>query len=387
MRYDNIFNIVVEGADGVGKSTLIDGLFRRYNYRYMCYHRGDISNFVYAKKFGRTFYSTQRGLPFLYILLTCSEKTLYNRLLKREYSSLDERMKELVKVKDLSLFESAAFDMQDDYDIYCLDTDDMNEQEVLEHVCKYLDDRFDNCKKDTKLTSWNDQYARACFKLHRQFDVIDNQPYIDKVPIMVESTCHNGAYETFDDKRIDDNIIYAYGYNRSLIAPLGKDLDFQYVIYSKLNRRPELLSYFKAFNKDSLTCLVSEYDGMPKYDTQTKIPKMFGERFISNLTRARATVYCARDLAYLNLQTARLYEAILADNIVFVDQVSDPENQILHRIHRKENIDFLYVTPETICENYKKIMSDPKLVEQILSYQRSYLNYLFHELERGRKCL
>lgn len=387
MRYKNIFNIVVEGADGVGKSTLIDGLFRRYNYRYMCYHRGDISNFVYAKKFGRTFYSTQRGLPFLYIVLTCSEKTLYNRLLKRKYNSLNERMKELAKIKDLSLFESAAFDMQDDYDIYCVDTDDMTADEVLEHVCKYLDDRFDNCKKDTDLSSWNKQYAKACSQLNRQFDVIDNQPYIDKVPIMVESTCHNGAFETFDDKRIDDNIIYAYGYDKSKIRRFAKTIDFQYIINSKLNRRQELLQYFNEFYEHNLTCLVSEYEGMPQYSTQHHVKKSFGEDFISQLTRASATVYCARDLAYLNLQTARLYEAILADNIVFVDEASDPDKIILNRIHRYKIADFLYCTPATICDKYKMIITDEKLVKEILENQRLYLAYLFHELERGRKCL
>ena len=54
----NCFNLVIEGPDAVGKSTLIDGLFKHYNFRYMCYHRGELSNYVFAKKFNRPFFAT-----------------------------------------------------------------------------------------------------------------------------------------------------------------------------------------------------------------------------------------------------------------------------------------------------------------------------------------
>lgn len=386
-----VFNLVIEGPNGVGKSTLIDGLFKHFNYRYMCYHRGDISNFVYAKKFNRQFFSTQRNIPMYHIVLICSEDELKDRIYHRaikEGWSFEETSKEIKTISEQSLFISAAAKMSDDYDIHVINTSCKSSEEVLDEVIEYLTSRFEALPDDQVYTSWNEMYAKACKKLGKDFKVVNNQPYIDGVPIMVESTLQDGAYETYDNKQYPDNLIYAYAYTLDLeynfLDDIEKDIDFNYVINSKLNRRPEIHDYYSNFIANNRTCLISQNPDIPSNEALIKMPRVNGIEFLKYLAKTKATVYCCRDLAYLELQTARLYEAILARNIVFVDKETDPENKILSSIHYTSDIiDLLSVTPETICYNYNIIMNDECLRNKILDSQSMWLIDNFSKLERG----
>lgn len=385
---NNIFNLVIEGPDAVGKSTLIDGLFKHYNFRYMCYHRGELSNYVFAKKFNRPFFATQRGLPFLYIYLHCDEEQLRERAINRAIQdelTVQELEHELEKVNDAELFDEAAELFRQDYDIVYVDTTNQTAEETLKFVIDYLDKRFDSVKADDNMTSWNQMYDKACKQLGLKFKVIDNQPYINGVPMLVESTCHNGTYETFDSKEYPDNLIYAYAYGFREIDR-KQDYDFNYIINSKIKRRPELLDYFKSFEQAGLSCIVSDNDLVPKHDKQLRVGRLFGTDYLDCIAKSKATVYCARDLAYLELQTARLYESIIANNLVFVDKQSDFDCKILHSIHKNnfEAIDCLYVTPNDICNKYQYIMSNDKLRQSILTNQHAWLNDMFDRLEAKR---
>ena len=84
MKSPQITTIIVEGTDGVGKSTVISGLQKFYKFRYMMYHRGDMSNMVYAEKFNRFPALTQVGLPFLHVLLVCEDNELMKRINGRQ---------------------------------------------------------------------------------------------------------------------------------------------------------------------------------------------------------------------------------------------------------------------------------------------------------------
>ena len=118
MRYRNVHNLVIEGPDGVGKTTLIMGLFHHYNYRYMCYHRGELSNYIFAQKYNRPFTATQRGLPFLNIVLLRNPTELAQRIMDRGAETDDEVQFELEKVGDNKLFKKYAEEFKNDYDIY-----------------------------------------------------------------------------------------------------------------------------------------------------------------------------------------------------------------------------------------------------------------------------
>lgn len=381
MRYKNVNNLVIEGPDGVGKTTLIIGIFERYNYRYMCYHRGELSNYIFAKKYDRPFTATQRGLPFLNIVLLCDEKELAKRIMDRGAETDDEVQFELEKVSDNNLFRKYAEQFKNDYDIFIIDTTHLSAQDVLNRVCKELDKRFKQDAKDSEISEWNQRYKIACKKYGLKFDVIDNQPYIEGKPIMVESTLHNGLYETFTDKRFPDNLLYAQSYDRTKIKQCRATIDFNYVINSKIKRRPEIYDYYKAFIDNNMTCLVSNNPLIPEDPHLIRMDRVFGEDFISELGKTKATVYCARDLEYLKLQTARLYESIMAGNIVFVDKLSDTNCDILRAIHgdNEKIINLLYVTPNTICKKYKQIDFD--LMGQILFNQYTYYRKLVDSLE------
>lgn len=381
----NCFNLIIEGPDAVGKSTLIDGLFKYYNFRYMCYHRGELSNYVFAKKFNRPFFATQRGLPFIYIYLHCDEEQLRQRAIERakqEYLSDMELEHELEKIDDAKLFDEAAEKLSNDYTIWKVDTTYLTAEGTLKRVVNLLEEKFMTTESDVNLTSWNQMYDKACKQLGLKFKVIDNQPYIDGVPMMVESTCHNGTYETFDSKEYPDNLIYAYGYGIREVDRI-QAYDFNYIINSKIKQRLELFDYFERFDSNGLSCIVSDNPLIPQHAKQLRVGRLFGQDYLDCIARSKATVYCARDLAYLELQTARLYESIIANNIVFVDEQSDPDCKILKSIHKDnpEVIDCLYVTPHTICNKYNFIMANDSIRQSILKTQHAWLNALFDKLE------
>lgn len=384
MRYKNVNNLVIEGPDGVGKTTLIMGIFERYNYRYMCYHRGELSNYIFAKKYKRPFTATQRGLPFLNIVLLCDEKELAKRIMDRGAETDDEVQFELEKVGDNKLFERYAEKFKNDYDIFVLDTSGLSAQQVLNKVCNELEKRFEEDAKDSEISEWNQRYKIACTKYGLDFKVINNQPYIEGKPIMVESTLHNGLYETFTDKRFPDNLLYSLSYDVSKIKRKPITLNFNYVINSKIKRRREIYDYYNEFIKNDMTCLVSNNDLIPQDKHLVRMDRVFGEDFVSELSKSEATVYCARDLEYLKLQTARLYESILAGNIVFVDKQSDTQCDILRAIHGNNDklINLLYVTPNTICEHYRNLTFSDKV--EITKNQINYYMKLIREFKEGK---
>lgn len=385
MRYKNIHNLVIEGPDGVGKSTLLKGILKKYNYMYAVYDRGEISNYIYAKKYNRPYYVTQNGLPFLYIVLLCDPIQLMQRInerAKKENWSKEALNEELTKINDSELFADAAKQMSTQFDIVTIDTTCLSPEEVLNEVDRILKERFESIPCDETLTKWNEKYKTACEMLGRDFKVIDNQPYIDGIPINVEATLHNGVYETFSDKSTPDNFIYALSYGKERID-CPKDTDFQYIINSKINKRAELYDYYKAFADAGKTCIVSNYETIPHYKGFERFDRIFGDEYLNIIARANATVYTARELEYLKLQTARLYEAIIARNIVFVDSLSDKDKEMLTQIHQnKELIDLLTVTPETIIGKYDTIMSDNNLKESILNNQHEYFTKLLKRNKR-----
>ena len=385
MINSNIHNLVIEGPDGVGKSTLIQNIFKKYNYRYMCYHRGEISNKFYAEKYNRPYFVTQNKLPFLYIVLTCEEEELKNRINKRQYNSEEERLEELEKAKDNKLFEKTAKKMVNDYDIVFIDTTKLNENEVLEKVSNILDNL--NSNYDKEISTWNEMYDIACKKYNLKFNVKDNQPYINDIPMMVESTLHNGVYETYSNKKYPDNLLYSLAYDKSKINLNNKEFDFVYIINSKIKRRPEIYEYYDNFIKNEKTCLISDNPLIEENKLLIRTGRIFKETFIEALSKAKATVYCSRDLSYLNLQTARLYESILAENIIFVDKFTDTNCDILKQIYgiNDEIIDLLYVTPDTICENYNKIISNENIVKYIITKQNEFYNNLIKNFEENLK--
>lgn len=381
MKSRNITTIIVEGTDGVGKSELIKQLFNIYNYRYMVYHRGELSNLVYALKYNRPFAITQNGLPFLHILLTCDKEEIKRRIIHRgiERNELAVTVKkEIEKVNDQDVFIELASKLSNDYHMIILDTTDKSISEVGKAAAKMIDEYVSNLRNDEQISEWNKVYKNACDKLGLSFSSKDNQPYINDIQFMSELTCHNGVYERFDNKEYPDNLIFSLSYSidESMVDNIQKTEDFSYIINSKILRRPEVYDYYNAFINHNKTCIVSDSLNM-EHQLLKRQKRVFGDDFVLSQVKAKATVYTARDLAYLKMQTARLYEAILAKQIVFVDKLSDLDCDILKQIHNDENIiSLLYTTPEEVCDAYDKIINDSTLYHSIINAQTEWYNNL-----------
>lgn len=379
MKSKYITNIIVEGPDGVGKTTLYKNLLEHYGYRIPVYDRGELSNFVYAKKYGRPFSAMQRHLPILYVLLLCDKETLANRIAKRGAATEEELKSELSKVDDVDVFAKYLNEFKKDYHVVEVDTTALDERETLEEAVKLIDRYVSKFAEDPleSYSSWNKAYYEQCKKLGLDYKVISNQPFINGKAIMAETNLHQGIYETFTDKRCPHNLIYCEQYfDKPLdVVPFDeRKEDFTYVINSKIFSRHEVYDYFNSFAESNLSCVT----GVTAYSDNNPLikplPRVFGNDYIHELSKAKATIYIARRMEYLKYCSTRLYESILADNVIFVDKLSDSECDILRQIHGDDDelIGLLYVTPEDVCESYMYLMKHKELVEKALYDQREW---------------
>ena len=239
MKSKYITNIIIEGPDGVGKTTLYRNLLEHYNYRIPVYDRGELSNFVYAKKYDRPFSAMQRHLPILYILLLCDKKVLAKRIMNRGAETDDEVQLELNKVDDIDVFKKYLPEFKKDYHVIDIDTTDLNEQETLEKAVKLIDEYITKltCDSEASYSAWNKVYSEQCKKLGLEYKVINNQPFINNKAIMAETNLHQGIYETFTDKRCPHNLIYCEQYfdkPLNIVQFEDRKEDFTYIINSKI---------------------------------------------------------------------------------------------------------------------------------------------------------
>ncbi len=391
MKNRNFTNIIIEGTDGVGKNTLQKNLLKYYNYRIPVYDRGELSNMVYAKKYNRPFSAMQRHLPILFIFLYAQEEQLISRMKKRadeESWSKESLEEELSKVKDQQEFFKLLPMFAKDYHLLTIDTTNLNEQETLNEAVRLISEYSNKLKVDDPetYTAWNKLYQAGCDHFGLDFKVINNQPYINNIAVMGEINNQNGVYETFSDKRYPHNLIYMFGYSQEpKIVPFDqRKVDFTYIINSKILSRHEVYDYMEKFIENNLSMFAGKSSYMIDHPLIITMERPVGDPLIQKMSEAKATVYIARKMAYLKYVSVRLYESILAENVIFVDKLSDPDCEILKAIYGEGHpalIDLLYVDENTICQNYKKVMSDPKLIEFIIAKQHKYYDNLVDELE------
>lgn len=376
MKSKNITHIILEGCDGVGKDTIKDKIWRAYNFQYRVYCRGEISDYVYAKKFNRKFISTQRGLPFLYVVLIGDEEIIEKHIKERAERlswSSDLLEKELEKISDNELFEKYAALLSKEYHILTIYCKDKDIHTLCVEIYKKTIEYINNLSTDIELTPFNVQYKLGCDKLKIKFDVRDNQPYMNDIRIMADAHLHTGAFETFDNKDIPHNLIFCCGYDINLIdRKVPKTVDFAYPINSKILQRLEVYEYYTEFEKNKISFLATDSIYVPKYNCANRMSKCFGDEYIRKLSIAKATIYTARDLVDIEMMTCRLYEGILANQIVFVDKLSDPDCKILKNIYNDNErlINLLYITPETVVKNYRALSDDD--VDMILHTQQDW---------------
>lgn len=384
MKSKTITHIILEGCDGVGKDTICSKLWRKYDFKQRVYVRGEISDYVYAKKYNRRFISTQRGLPFLYVVLLGDPSILRRNIMNRQLNEDENLSEELEKISDNKLFKDAAVELQNDYHIIVINCKRKTVEQLVEQIYESTISYINSLSCDRELNNFNLMYKLGCERCGKELTVKNNQPFIDDEMVMADAHLHNGQFETYSDKTLAHNLIFSLAYSRELLYDtqnINKDIDFCYPINSKILMRPEAYEYFSAFEKHQKTCLTTDSKYIPKLDCIRTFEKCFGDEYIMKTAKARATIYTSRDLANIKMMTVRAYEAALANQIIFVDTYTDPDNEILSQIFNEDNElnnlckKLLYVTPETICQNYNVIMKQPQIYNHILSKQREwYIN-------------
>lgn len=387
-----INHIILEGCDGVGKDTIMNLLWPMYDFKYRVYMRGEISDYVYAKKYHREFISTQRGLPFLYVILVKDKEEIKQQIINR---GIDVK-NELKKINDQDLFLMAQLDLYNDYHIIKVNISNLKPEDAAKKIYEKTTLYIDSLSFDEEVNSFNEMYELGAKKLNLYWATRNNQPFLNNRMIMADAQLHNGRFETYDDKSMPHNLIFSLAYtyqNKDSLAEFYKrPYDFAYPINSKILVRHEIYDYIKSIVNYDKTILTTESD----YIKNTKIYqqhknnirlcyKCFGDIYISTIENAKATFYCSRDLAYLEMMTVRCYEAVLANQIIFVDKLTDPQCKILKQIHKNDTklIDLLYCNEITLCKNYDIIINDKTLVQKILINQRAWYKKLVKDLYKN----
>lgn len=386
MKSKYITHLIFEGCDGVGKDTLSFEVWKLLNFKYRCYVRGEISDYVYAKKYGREIITTQNGLPFLYVVLTASKKHLTRNINKRTYNSEEEHEAELAKIKDNELFLKAADELKHLYHIIVIDVTGKSIVEAAQFIVSKALMYIKTLSNDAEINQFNEMYRLGCKRAGCELTVKGNQPFIDDEMIMADAHLHNGVFETYSCRLHPHNLLFSFAYDYGKIKLVDVEervIDFVYPINSKILQRPEVYEYFAAFTKEGKTILTTDSSYLPKTSNMRFMNKVFGNDYITELSRARATIYTSRDLADLKMMTVRAYESVIANNVIFVDKLTDKDCEILEQIYNNDEvrwlINYLYVTPATITQSYNRIMKDRCLVRLILKLQRNWYEKLIKE--------
>lgn len=381
MKSKNISIIQFEGVDGVGKTTLLQNINKQKIRSFAFCDRGDLSDYVYRKEYGGNFTPCVINQNVLIVLLIRKYDEICKFIIERGerlHWSTEQILAECDAAKLQNKFIEAASILAKDYNILTVDVTGCNEIETFQKVMHNIFEFVHKLPCDTKLSEWNKIYEKGCKKLGLEFNVRDNQPYINDVPFMSELTNQFGVYETYSNKSYPTNLIYSLGYDISNedINNIKKCCDFEYVINSKINRRPEVYEYYHSWNSHGHKFMISKYVAENKFYSNAifSLDRIFGDEYLKKIAMAKATVYTSRDLAPYKMQTARLYEAIRANQIVFVDMPTDDNDEILSQIHKndKELIAMLRCVPTTICVQYNAIIKNKKLCEKILDNQHRF---------------
>lgn len=360
-----IFIEYCEPDDGF-MSKLTTDVSYRLNDRYLVKYDGDITEYVCAEREHRVPNKYLHNVPALHVVL-------YD---KTSNGILNERNAAYVR---------AAALLKDEYNIITIETSNMTYDEVVDTITNEVKKFVSALPTDKEINGFNELYKKGAEKYGLKVTIRDNQPYLENQQFMADFQYHNGLYETFEDKSMPDTLLYVAAYNNTETDMSNKTIDFQYPINSKILFRPEVKDYVKHIS-DSLTLLTTEshyLDDVANMKNVTMFGKVFGDDYIKQLSRTKATIITNRELAHTEMMTARWYEAVLANTVIFVDKITDPYSKVLKQIHsdNEKLIDLLTVIPETIVNNYLTVINDTQLVKQILDAQHKWFNKLLSEID------
>lgn len=370
--------LIVEGPDCELKQQFIEKLHDYFQGQYLVITHGDLYEQVYALKHNIVPTRHTHGMQVKYILFDIEQDN-------EEY------------MKELSLYKKVVKKLPaSEYDIVNIAKKDTLNETVGDIGFRIS---FENSiRSDEEFNKFNLMYKTGCEKYRLNWKVVDDQPYLNDRQIMADYQYHNGSYETYTDKSIPDTLLYSAAYTNTKSCHIAdfmkKKYDVQYPINSKIKYRPDAQDYIKAIIK-SLTLYTSKSSYVDEIvsdctnEEKAKIhtfDKVFCDDYIKELSQAKTTIITNREFAHTEMMTARWYEAVLANCVIFVDEQTDPESKVLKQIYGKNSmfIQMLTVTPETYVDSVKQIISAPteyQSIEEILNAQHAWYNRLLNDID------
>ena len=353
---NNISHVVIEGCDGVGKSTLLFGLQKKFNRIGPSFRdRGELSDFVYAKKFGRSVVSVnQCHLPFLYVLITKSEDEIRKQLERRaqiDPVAAKDLSEELDAIKDQRLFTDMFHEFKVDHHAIMCNLTGKSIEESIDFVYNQINEYLDHLPKDCADSTTHFILSNAACKKQWRFYSINGQPYFNSKMAILDPDKHNGVYETVTDKTYPISLMYAAEFEQYVKDRVKTDKNLAIVD----NR---------VFSDDHEVIL-------PEHITDV----MCGMAGFTNVFNTASCVEYYTKYGYRHGVSPMLYLAAMTNTVIFFDCRHTLQMDIYEQIyeHNKELIKYVtFLSKDSLKEKKKAVFEDENVKKTILFAQKQW---------------
>lgn len=353
---NNISHVVIEGCDGVGKSTLLFGLQKKFNRIGPSFRdRGELSDFVYAKKFGRSVVSVnQCHLPILYVLITKTEDEIRKQLERRaqiDPIAAKDLSEELDAIKDQRLFMDVYHEFKVDHHAIMCNLTGKTIDESIDFVYDKINEYIEHLPKDCADSTTHFILSSAACKKQWRFYSINGQPYFNSKMAILDPDKHNGVYETVTDKTYPISLMYA--------------AEFEPYVKDRVKTDKNLAIVDNRVFTDTHEVILPEHT--------TNVMNCM-EGFMNVFNTSSCVEYYTR-YGYRHGVSPMLYLAAMANTVIFFDQRHTLQMDIYQQIYknREELINYVtFISKDSLKEKKKGVFDDENIKKAILFAQKQW---------------
>lgn len=353
---NNISHVVIEGCDGVGKSTLLFGLQKKFNRIGPSFRdRGELSDFVYAKKFGRSVVSVnQCHLPFLYVLITKSEDEIRKQLERRaqiDPIAAKDLSEELDAIKDQRFFMDVYHEFKVDHHAIMCNLTGMSIDESIDFVYNKINEYIDHLPKDCADSTTHFILSNAACKKQWRFHSINGQPYFNSKMAILDPDKHNGVYETVTDKTYPISLMFAAEFEPYVKDRVKTDKNLAIVDNRVFTNSHEVIL------PEHITNVITGIEG-----------------FMNVFNTSSCVEYYTR-YGYRHGVSPMLYLAAMANTVIFFDQRHTLQTDIYQQIYknREELIKYVtFISKDSLKEKKKDVFDNENVKKAILFAQKQW---------------
>lgn len=317
--------------------------------------RGELSDFVYAKKFGRSVVSVnQCHLPILYVLITKTEDEIRKQLERRaqiDPIAAKDLSEELDAIKDQRLFMDVYHEFKVDHHAIMCNLTGKSIEESIDFVYDKINEYLEHLPKDCADSTTHFILSSAACKKQWRFYSIDGQPYFNSKMAILDPDKHNGVYETVTDKTYPISLMYAAEFEPYVKDRVKTDKNLAIVDNRVFSDTHEVI--------------------LPEHITNV----MTGmEGFVNVFNTSSSVEYYTR-YGYRHGVSPMLYLAAMTNTVIFFDQRHTLQMDIYEQIyeHRKELINYVtFLSKDSLKEKKKVVFDDENVKKAILFAQKQW---------------